>query len=101
MTFEIGFTDLGRSSLKVLEKKAQREIMKAVESLAKDHNMGKPLMGPLTGLRSLRVRDRYRVVYRINVEAQRVYVELAGERRPGQDSDIYRVACKLLDTLKD
>lgn len=101
MPFEIGFTDLGRTSLKAMDKKIRRELLNAVESLVKQPDMGKPLVGPLAGLYSLRVRDRYRVVYRINAQTKRIYVELVGERRPGQDTDIYRVAQKLLESLQD
>lgn len=100
MAFEIGFTPLGRSSLKGLEKKVQREILNALAPLAKQPDIGKSLVGPLAGLHSLRVRNRYRVVYRINAEAKRVYVELIGERKPGRADDIYDVARRLLESLR-
>lgn len=100
MAYKIGFTELGRSSLKAFEKNVRREIMRKLLPLAGEPESGKPLIGPFLGLHSLRVRNRYRVVYRIDEVAEKIYVELVGERDPGQDNDVYRVARKLLDSLK-
>lgn len=100
MSYAIGFTDLGHSSLKALDKNLRREVSKEILSLRDQPILGKSLMGLLRGLRSLRVRNRYRVVYRLDDECERVYIEFIGERRAGKDDDVYRLAQKLLKTLQ-
>jgi mRNA-degrading endonuclease RelE of RelBE toxin-antitoxin system len=100
MPYELGFTELGQSSLRAVEKNVRREIFREILSLADQPKAGKSLIGPLLGLYSLRVRNRYRVVYRIDEEAERVYVELVGERKPGREDDIYQAARRLLENLK-
>lgn len=99
MPYEVGFTELGQSSLKAVEKNVRREIFREILPLADQPKAGKPLVGPLLGLYSLRIRDRYRTIYRIDEEAKRVYVELVGERKPGREDDIYQAARRLLDNL--
>lgn len=100
MLHSVGFTETGLSSLKAIEKNVRREIFKEIMALADHPKSGKPLMGPLLGLYSLRIRNRYRAVYRIDEEAERIYVELIGERKPGRIEDVYKVALKLLENLK-
>lgn len=100
MLYEVGFTELGKCLLKALEKNVRREIFREILLLADQPTAGKSLIGPLLGLYSLRVRNRYRVVYRIDEEAKRVYVEFVGERKPGREDDVYQAARRLLENLK-
>lgn len=100
MLYSVGFTDNGISSLKAIEKNVRREIFKEIMALESQPKSGKPLVGPLLGLYSLRVRNHYRAVYRIDEEAEQIYVELIGERKPGRMEDVYQVALKLLENFK-
>lgn len=100
MLYNVGFTEHGLSSLKAVEKNVRREIFNETMTLAGQPKSGKPLVGPLLGLYSLRIRNRYRAVYRIDEEAVRIYVELVGERKPGKEDDVYQAAKRLLENLK-
>jgi mRNA-degrading endonuclease RelE of RelBE toxin-antitoxin system len=101
MPYKIGFSDLGKASLKAVDKKVRQEICRSMLPLSGQPKSGKPLIGPFLGLYSLRVGNRYRVIYRIEEETERIYVELIGERKPGREEDVYRVAQRLLEHLKD
>ena len=65
MPFEVGFTKAGRSSLREMEKNARRDVARALLPLRDQPKSGKPLVGSLLGFYSLRVRNRFRVVYRV------------------------------------
>ena len=86
---------------RIANKKFQREVAKAIDGLAeRPQTQGKPLSAPLDGLWSLRAaRDRYRVIYEVEVSTKRVMVLLIGERKPGRAQDIYRAAGRLLREL--
>lgn len=90
-----------RSLQEIKDKKVRRAIAEAVDALAgKPEAQGKPLVGPLEGLRSVRtVRSRFRVIYRVDPRRRRVSVLLIGPRKPGQEEDVYAVARRLLKTL--
>ncbi len=45
------------------------------------------------------VRDRFRILYRVDARKKLVSILLVGERAPGQDADIYALAQKLLATF--
>lgn len=100
MLYSVGFTEHGLVSLKTMEKNVRREIFKEIMILEGQPKSGKPLVGPLLGLYSLRIRNRYRAVYRIDEETERIYVELVGERKPGRIDDVYQAAKRLLANLK-
>ena len=86
------------SLTQVRGNKTLREISKAIDLLVRDPEaQGKPLVGPLDGLRGFRaVRGRYRIIYKVAVDKGRVTVLLVGPRRAGQEEDIYALAGKLL-----
>lgn len=98
MRYKIGFTDLGRDSIRALAKNVQGDVLDSIRGLALAPECGKPLTAPLSGLRSIRIRNRWRVVYRIDGET--VIVEFTGERRPGMKDDVYAAAERLLKNLK-
>jgi mRNA-degrading endonuclease RelE of RelBE toxin-antitoxin system len=80
-------------------KATQRTIVDETEALEENPSLGKPLQGELDAYRSLRVvRQRYRVIYRIDSSDQRIYVVYLGRRRAGRRDDIYELARKLLKT---
>lgn len=82
-------------------KKTRRELAKVIDGLARaPDEQGKALLGPLEGIRSVHaVRDRFRVLYRVDAAARIVSILLVGERAPGQDADINAVAQKLLEVF--
>jgi len=67
-----------------LPKKFQKAIIAALNALGDEPRAGKPLIGELAGVWSLR-RGDYRVLYRINDDARRVEIARIGHRR-----DVYR-----------
>ena len=63
--YNICFTRTSRKQFKALPSKAQKEITKILEEeIARNPLLGKPLHGPLKGLRSQRVGN-LRIIYQI------------------------------------
>ena len=100
--FEIEIAPTGYRSLKALkDKKLRHEVAKVIDGLVRaPEAQGKALLGPFEGMRSVHaVRDRFRILYRVDARNKLVSVLLVGERAPGQDADIYALAQKLLATF--
>jgi mRNA-degrading endonuclease RelE of RelBE toxin-antitoxin system len=100
--YEITVAPTGYASLDaVRDRKLRREIGRAIDGLERTpETQGKPLMGPLEGLRSLKAgRGRYRIIFEVDSDKKQVHILLIGERRAGQEKDIYAVAQKLLRSL--
>lgn len=83
----------------VRDKKVQRELAKAIEGLAEAPDLqGKPLDCDLAGYRSIRAfENRYRILYK--TDATIVFIVWIGERKPGQEDDVYAKARKLYQTF--
>ncbi len=80
----------------IADKRVQRKLLEVAEELATDPDKrGRPLVGDLAGYWSVRW-SRYRVVYLIDDDAQKVYVLAGGIRQEGKPRDIYELARKLL-----
>lgn len=93
-------TSEGWRSLRALrDKKAQRELAKAIEGLSEAPDLqGKPLDRDLAGYTVIRAfGNRYRILYK--VDATTVFVVWVGERKPGQEDDVYAKARKLYQTF--
>lgn len=88
-----------RSIRVIVEKKIRMEIGKVIEGLTKDPDIqGKPLDRELSGLRSVPAyKNRFRILYR--VDDNNIAVVWVGQRRPGQDEDVYVKARKLYKTF--
>jgi mRNA interferase RelE/StbE len=71
-------------SIRKLPKQVQRAVVAALTALETDRRAGKPLIGELVGIWSLR-RGDYRVLYRIDDRERRVEIARVGHRR-----DVYR-----------
>ena len=57
---------------------------------------GKPLIGELSGLRSVRaVGQRYRIIYELFREEGEVWVVTLGLRKAGSREDVYELAKRL------
>jgi mRNA interferase RelE/StbE len=80
------------------DQRIRRLITQRADQLARSpEQQGKPLIGELTGFRSLRaVGQRYRIVYRVERREVTVLIVTVGRRRSGDKSDIYELARKLL-----
>jgi mRNA-degrading endonuclease RelE of RelBE toxin-antitoxin system len=85
----------------IRNRKVQSEIRRAIDGLARIPDaQGKSLFKPLEGLRSIRaVRSRHRILYKVDEEREVVSVLLIGERRPGEEEDVYSVARRLARLL--
>ena len=97
--FAIAWTE---TALKLVEavpdQRIRRLISQRADQLARSpEQQGKPLIGELVGLRSVRaVGQRYRIVYRVARREVTVLIVAVGRRRSGDKSDIYELARKLL-----
>ena len=80
------------------EQRIRRLISQRVDQLAKSpEQQGKPLVGELTGFRTVRaVGQRYRIVYRVERREVVVVIVAVGKRKSGDKGDIYELAKKLL-----
>ena len=70
--------------LRRLERSEQQAILAALDRLRSSPRSGKPLVGELGGIWSLR-RGDYRILYRVDDSARRVEVARIAHRR-----DVYR-----------
>jgi mRNA interferase RelE/StbE len=71
-------------SIRKLPKQVQRAVVAALTALENDPRGGKPLIGELAAIWSLR-RGDHRILYRIDDRERRVEVARLGHRR-----DVYR-----------
>jgi mRNA interferase RelE/StbE len=67
-------------SIRKPPKKVQRAVVAALTALETDPRAGKPLIGELAGIWSLR-RGDYRVLYRTDNPEHRVEIARVGHRR--------------------
>ncbi len=99
MTYAIRLTPTAQRMLADLKDRRVREkIAQRIDKLAQDpEKQGKPLLGELSGLYSLRAAgQRYRVIYSIERQIITVIVAAVGIRKEGDRRDIYELAKKLV-----
>lgn len=82
--WQIEYTNIAQKFIKLLDSKDKERIMKSVESLQNNPDLGKQLVGPLKGLRSLRV-GRYRIIYKKEINELIILIVAIGHRK-----NIYR-----------
>lgn len=63
------------------DKEVVTELKKKIEKLLSDPFIGKPLQYRLANYRSIRVRDKYRLIYKINDNDKEVVLEGFGHRK--------------------
>src|SRR5574341_130604 len=82
----------------IKDRRIQEQIRDRIDGLPHDpHLEGKPLLGELTGYRSVRAAaQRHRIIYRVHLGRVEVLVVAIGLRREGNCEDIYRLAQRLL-----
>lgn len=82
----------------ILDMRVRKKIAERIDALAENpEGQGKPLLGELSGYRSVRaVGQRYRIVYQVVRNKILVMVVALGIRREGAREDVYELAKKLL-----
>ena len=99
MTWKIALTPAAKQMLEAIsDRRIRRGLQERIEGLASEpEKQGKPLLGELEGLRSLRaVGQRFRILYRVEKKVVLVLVVAVGLRKDGSKRDIYSLARKLL-----
>lgn len=81
----------------IKDTRIQEQIRKRIRALADDPDkQGKLLGDDLIDLRSVRaVKERYRIIFKVEKEKIVVLVVLVGMRKEGAKKDVYAVAQKL------
>ena len=100
MTWRVLITPSALNMLKkVADQRVRKQISEAISGLSEDPDKkGKPLMGELTGYRSMRTAgQRYRVIYKIEKDQVIVVVVAIDRRKEGDRKDIYYLARKLFE----
>lgn len=80
MGYKILLAPRANDFLKKLEKKEKERIEKRLKELSDNPELGKPLVGKLTGLWSLRIGD-YRAVYSIKNKELLILILKIGHRK--------------------
>ncbi len=82
----------------VSDRRVREKLVETAERLAREpEKQGKPLLGEMSGLRSLRaVGQHWRILYRIEDKTVVVLVVAVGRRKEGNTRDVYALARKLL-----
>ncbi len=82
----------------IADRRIREQIARRIDSLRRDpENLGKPLVGQLTGYRSLRASgQRFRIIYKVEKKQVVVIVVAIGIRKEGDKYDIYALAQKLV-----
>lgn len=82
----------------VRDRRVRRQLARRIDDLTEaPDQLGKPLLGELEGLRSVRAAgQRYRILYRLDGERVIVLVLAIGRRQAGSRRDVYELARKLL-----
>ena len=81
--YEILITPQAEEDLKRLthaDRRVADRILTKLETLTEQPYLGKPLVGPHTGRRSLRI-GTYRIIYRIDEKTRHVIILTAKHRR--------------------
>lgn len=95
MTYKIVIAPTALKMLKGITDRSIRDlIIKKIDDLKEDPDkQGKPLLGELSGYRSLRAAvQRYRIIYRVVRNKVIVHIAAVGIRKKGSTSDIYNLA---------
>lgn len=83
----------------IKDKRQQQALMERIDKLKTDpQKQGKPLVDKLKGYRSLRaVGQRYRIIYKVEIDKVVVVVVGVGLRKEGDKGDIYALMEKFLE----
>lgn len=80
MKYEVFFKDAAKRFIEKLDNSQRVDVIKKIEKLAENPNLGVPLVGNLSGFWKLRV-SKYRVIYEIRDSELIVFVVAVGHRK--------------------
>lgn len=98
MPWEIELTETAVEQLAAIsDLRTRTSIIRRIQQLAQDPELqGKPLLGELQGLYSVRAAgQRYRIIYRLKARVVVIVIAI-GTRNAGSRRDIYRLAGRLI-----
>ncbi len=98
--YEIQLTPLALEMLEgVKDRRQQQGLSNRIDKLKSEpEKQGKPLVDKLQGYRSIRaVGQRYRIIYRVELDKVVVLVVGIGLRKEGDKGDIYAIMERLLE----
>lgn len=78
--FEIRLESPAKRFLKKIDTQEKIKIIKKLKELKSNPKLGKPLIGKLAGLRSLRI-GKYRAIYQIKQDRLLIFVLRMGHRK--------------------
>jgi mRNA interferase RelE/StbE len=99
MEWQIIVLPTAKKHLKAIsDQRIQKSIIDCIENLKDEpEKQGKPLSGSLAGYRSIRAfRQRYRIVYEVDVDQSKVLIHVVGIRKDGDRMDVYALAKRIL-----
>ncbi len=87
--YKLKYTALFEKKVKEFRKDKElvEELKIKIEDLLNDPFIGKPLLYELTDHRSIRVKGKYRLIYKINENNNEIVLEAFGHRK-----NIYNIA---------
>lgn len=98
MKWNVRLTNAARNQLlSIKDSRIRAQILKRIDALENDpEKQGKALDEDLFGYRSIRtVKERYRILFRIEAKEVIVLVVMLGIRKEGDKKDVYALAKKL------
>lgn len=97
MAYRVKLTKQAYDNIRSLERREQVKLQGRLKELGGNPNqLGKYLLGPLKGYKSIHFAGRYRIVYKVKKQEVIVLVVGIGIRREGDNQDIYEHLKKLL-----
>lgn len=99
MRYGIEITPVALETLKGMkDRRIARQIAQRIDRLGDDpEKQGKPLLGELSGYRSVRAAgQRYRVIYKTKDTSVIVVIVAIGIRKEGDKKDIYKLVRKMI-----
>ncbi len=81
--YKVSRTNLFEKKIKEFKKDKElvEELTKKIEKLLSDPFMGKPLQHHLSNYMSIRVRGKYRLIYKLNENEREVILAAFGHRK--------------------
>lgn len=98
--YRIKLTPIAAENIRKCNPRIRDQLIRKIEILKKEPIIsGKPLQGPLKGLRVIRaVGQRYRIIYRVLKNEIVVVILAVGIRKEGDKRDIYKLMKKYIKT---
>lgn len=86
--YRVIYTHLFEKKIKKFKKDKElvAELKKKIEKLLSDPFIGKPLEYPLVNFRSIRIKGKYRLVYKLNENNKELVLVAFGHRK-----DVYQL----------